>query len=267
MPWRTGLPGFHHEYGFHQSLSQVHGVRTAVQHPVCAGLVGSREARPARNHVSWTLFRDAGPRAARPIRLPSKLRPVPTAPRKHVVVFPGSFDPITFGHLDVIGRGRRLFDELIVAIGRNPGKDQLFTDEERVDMARRLIADLVKKEPAGAPVRVQAFSGLTVDFARSVDATALLRGVRNLSDLQYEVQQALTNREVAGLETAFVVAGQTFAYTSSSLIKQITAMGKDLSALSTMVPPLVVERLKQKKAAKHPLLERLKSDYDPGAQG
>ncbi len=91
--------------------------------------------------------------------------------------------------------------------------------------------------------------------------------MRNLSDLQYEVQQALTNREVAGLETAFVVAGQTFAYTSSSLIKQITAMGKDLSALSTMVPPLVVERLKAKKAAKHPLLERLRSDHDPAGQG
>src|SRR4030095_13086602 len=93
-----------------------------------------------------------------------------------------------------------------------------------------------REEPAAAPVRVQAFTGLTVDFARSVGASALLRGVRNLSDLQYEVQQAVTNREVAGLETAFVVAGQTFAYTSSSLIKQITAMGKNLSALSTTVP-------------------------------
>jgi pantetheine-phosphate adenylyltransferase len=185
---------------------------------------------------------------------------------QHRIVFPGSFDPITFGHLDVITRGRRLFDELIVAIGRNPGKDQLFTAEERVDMAQRLIAELVKNESAGAPVRVQAFSGLTVDFARSIGATALLRGVRNLSDLQYEVQQAVTNREVAGLETAFVVAGQTFAYTSSSLIKQITAMGKDLAALSTMVPPLVVERLKAKKAAKHPLLERLLADHDQGNQ-
>ncbi len=203
----------------------------------------------------------------RPIRRASKLRPVPTATPKRIVVFPGSFDPITFGHLDVISRGRRLFDELVVAIGRNPGKDQLFSDEERVDMAQRLIADLIKKEPAGAPVQVRAFSGLTVDFAKSMNAAALLRGVRNLSDLQYEVQQALTNREVAGLETAFVVAGQTFAYTSSSLIKQITAMGKDLSALSTMVPPLVVERLKAKKAAKHPLLERLRSDHDPAGQG
>lgn len=178
------------------------------------------------------------------------------------MVFPGSFDPITFGHLDVIQRGRRLFDELIVAVGRNPGKDQLFEPEERVEMAERLVAEMVATEPAGAAVSVRAFSGLTVDFARSVGATALLRGVRNLSDLQYEVQQALTNREVAGLETAFVVAGQTFAYTSSSLIKQITAMGRDLSALTTMVPPLVVERLKQKKDSRHPLLERLRADSD-----
>lgn len=183
------------------------------------------------------------------------------------MVFPGSFDPITYGHLDVISRGRRLFDELIVAIGRNPSKDQLFTAHEREDMARTLVDELIAKEPGLAPVRVQTFAGLTVDFARSIGATGLLRGVRNLSDLQYEVQQAVTNREVAGLETAFVVAGQTFAYTSSSLIKQITAMAQDLSALETMVPPLVAERLRQKKQSKHPMLERLRADLDQGGQG
>jgi pantetheine-phosphate adenylyltransferase len=182
-------------------------------------------------------------------------------------VFPGSFDPITYGHLDVIRRGRRLFDEIIVAIGRHPGKGSLFSPEERVEMAEVLVKELVSDEPREAPVVVQSFSGLTVDFARSVKATALLRGVRNLSDLQYEVQQALTNREVADLETAFVVAGQTFAYTSSSLIKQITAMGQDLTALAAMVPPLVVERLKAKKEARHPLLERLRADVDPGGEG
>jgi pantetheine-phosphate adenylyltransferase len=182
-------------------------------------------------------------------------------------VFPGSFDPITYGHLDVIARGRHLFDELIVAIGRNPSKDQLFTAPEREEMAQRLIDELVATEPGLARVRVRTFAGLTVDFARSIGATALLRGVRNLSDLQYEVQQAVTNREVAGLETAFIVAGQTFAYTSSSLIKQITAMAQDLAALDSMVPPLVAERLRQKKHARHPLLERLRADLDQGAQG
>ncbi|MBL9001719.1 MAG: pantetheine-phosphate adenylyltransferase [Phycisphaerae bacterium] len=182
----------------------------------------------------------------------------------HLAIYPGSFDPITYGHLDVIARGRRLFDELIVAVGRNPGKDPLFTAEERVDMAEQLVADLVAKHPRGAKVGVKAFSGLTVDFARSVGAAALLRGVRNLSDLQYEVQQAVTNREVAGLETAFVVAGQSFAYTSSSLIRQIAAMGDDPSALSSMCPPSVVERLMEKKRQKHPALRRLLEGGEEG---
>ena len=177
----------------------------------------------------------------------------------HLALYPGSFDPITYGHLDVITRGRVLFDELIVAVGRNPGKDSLFTPDERVAMVQALIQDMVRKTPAGAPVTVRPFEGLTVDFAREVGATVLLRGVRNLSDLQYEVQQAVTNREVAGLETAFVVAGQSFAYTSSSLIKQITALGDDPSKLAAMVPPLVVEKLIEKKRERHPTLERLRS--------
>jgi pantetheine-phosphate adenylyltransferase len=178
---------------------------------------------------------------------------------KHLAVFPGSFDPMTFGHLDVIERGRKLFDELVVAIGRNPGKDQLFSADERLDIAARLVAEMVEREPGLAKVTVRGFTGLTVDFARSVGASALLRGVRNLSDLQYEVQQAVTNREVAGLETAFVVAGQSFAYTSSSLIRQITAMGEDLKALNGMCPPIVVEALRRKKEQRHPLLERLRT--------
>lgn len=177
----------------------------------------------------------------------------------HLAIYPGSFDPVTFGHLDVIARGRRLFDRIVVGVGRNPGKDALFTVEERVEMIETLVKELVAKEPKAAPVTVRAFSGLTVDFAQSVGATALLRGVRNLSDVQYEVQQAVTNREVAGLETAFVVAGQSFAYTSSSLIKQITALGKDLSVLHSMVPALVIQRLTAKRDEHHPLLERLQA--------
>lgn len=176
----------------------------------------------------------------------------------HLAVFPGSFDPVTFGHLDVIARGRRLFDELVVAVGRNPQKDPLFTLEERVSLIGDLVRDLVAKEPGLAPVIVKPYSGLTVDFAKSLGATVLLRGIRNLSDLQYEVQQAVTNREVAGLETAFVVAGQSFAYTSSSLIKQVTAMGDDLDSLRAMVPAVVVEKLREKKKAKHPALEELR---------
>jgi pantetheine-phosphate adenylyltransferase len=175
----------------------------------------------------------------------------------HIAFYPGSFDPVTFGHLDVVSRGRRIFDKVVVGVGQNPDKDTLFSATERLDMVRRLVDDLQKKEPSGAPVEVVAYTGLTVDFARRVGATVLLRGIRNLSDLQYEVQQAVTNREVAGLETAFVVAGQSFAYTSSTLIKQITSMGDDLSVLASMCPPLVIERLRAKKAAGAPQLARL----------
>lgn len=172
-------------------------------------------------------------------------------------MFPGSFDPVTFGHLDVIARGRELFEELVVAVGRNPGKDTLFTAVERVGMIQGLIDAMMKAKPGLGTVRVEAFDGLTVDFARRAGAIALLRGIRNLSDLQNEVQQAVTNREVAGLETAFVVAGQSFAYTSSSLIKQLTAMGRDLEPLKKMVPPAVVRALAKKKAEGHPVLMRL----------
>lgn len=182
-------------------------------------------------------------------------------------MFPGSFDPVTYGHLDVIRRGRRLFDALVVAVGRNPGKDPLFTPDERVEMIERLVGEIVREEPDEAEVRVEAFGGLTVDFARQLGATVLLRGIRNLSDLQSEVQQALTNRQVAGLETAFIVAGQDFAYTSSSLIKQVTAMGEDLGALRTMVPPPVVQMLRKKKKEGHPALVRLVDREDAGRDG
>jgi len=180
-------------------------------------------------------------------------------PGRHVAIYPGSFDPITFGHLDVIRRGRTLFDEIVVAVGNNPSKPQLFTAYERADMARRLVDELCEQEPEHAPVHVEVFTGLTVDFAVSRGAAVLLRGVRNLSDLQYEVQQAVTNRQVADLETVFIVAGQSFAYTSSTLIKQIAAMGEDLSALSTMCPDLVIERLRAKKAAGDPVLRNIAS--------
>ncbi|MBX3385700.1 MAG: pantetheine-phosphate adenylyltransferase [Phycisphaeraceae bacterium] len=182
----------------------------------------------------------------------------------HVAVFPGSFDPATFGHLDVIARGRKLFDSVVVGVGRNPGKEPLFSLTERVAMLRELVDDLTQREPDGAPVVVEAFDGLTVDFARRVAQShagractpVLLRGIRNLSDLQSEVQQALTNRQVGGLETAFVVAGPDFAYTSSSLIRQVTALG-DPEQLRSMVPPSVVERLRLKKRRKHPVLMNL----------
>lgn len=169
--------------------------------------------------------------------------------RTHTAVYPGTFDPPTFGHLDVIKRGRKLFDRVVVGVGHNPEKRTVFDIEERASMLKELVADMVREQPDHADVEVRIFQGLTVDFARGVEATALLRGIRNLSDVQNEIQQAVTNREVAQLETAFVVAGTTFAYTSSTLIRQVTAMGSDLHVLDAFVPAKVIQRLQEKKAA------------------
>lgn len=151
-------------------------------------------------------------------------------------MFPGAFDPVTNGHLDVIKRGRKLFDELVVAVGNNPEKQDLFTPAERMGILEALVADL-------PDVRVASYTGLTVDFARKIGAAAILRGIRNTSDLQFEFQIALTNRQVAGIETVFIMTSVEYAFTSSSLIKQVAAMGGDVSAL---VPPGVAERIRQK---------------------
>lgn len=188
---------------------------------------------------------------------------MPAGTHEHVALYPGSFDPATFGHLDVVRRGRRLFDRVVIGVGRNPEKSTLFTADERLGLLTTLVNGLIEEDPDAAAVEVLGFDGLTVDFARELRATALLRGIRNLSDLQYEVQQAVTNREVAGVETVFVVAGQSFAYTSSTLIKQITALGDDLGVLSPMVPPLVIDALRTKKRDQPELLRLLRGGGAP----
>lgn len=164
----------------------------------------------------------------------------------HVALYAGSFDPITLGHLDVIARARKLFDELVLGLGHNPDKPTLFTFEERRDMAQRLVDEMIAEEPGGAPVRVQTYTGLTVDFAKAVGATAILRGIRNVTDLALECQLAITNRQVADIETVFVITGERFAFTSSSLIRQVVALGGSPDRLTTIVPPLVIERMKEK---------------------
>lgn len=158
-----------------------------------------------------------------------------------VGVFPGQFDPITNGHLDVIHRGLKLFDELIVAVGINPDKREMFTIEERLEMMRQILKDQPK-------VRVERYAGLTVDFVRSMKATAILRGIRDVSDLRYEFQLALANRAVGGVETVFVMTGDSYALTSSSLIRQVVALGGDINQLRPLLPELVIERLKTKHA-------------------
>lgn len=156
--------------------------------------------------------------------------------QRTIAVFPGTFDPITLGHLDIIDRGRKLFDELIVAIGVNPEKDHLFPEEERL----RMIRSLVKKFPN---VRVESYEGLTVQFVQKHKASAILRGLRNLSDMDYEFRVALTNRKVAGVETVFIMTREEFGFTSSSLIKQIVTLGGNPHKLSELLPAVVIDRL------------------------
>lgn len=156
-------------------------------------------------------------------------------------LFPGTFDPITNGHLDVIRRGQRLFDRLIIAIGHNPEKTQLFDMDERQAIIESLI-----REQCDDHVSVQCYHGLTVDFAREVGATAILRGLRNVTDLNFEFQLALTNRAIADIETVFMMTGDAYAFASSTLIKQIAA-GGDIDRLHRMLPDLVIQKMKQKK--------------------
>ena len=160
--------------------------------------------------------------------------------KEKIGLFPGTFDPITNGHLDVIARGRHLFDTLVVAIGRDPLKTPLFTEDERENMIGKLVSDL------GDNVKVAGFRGLTVDYARKIGATAILRGLRNVNDLHHEFQLALTNRAVADIETVFIMTGEQYAFTSSSLIKQIASAG-DIDKLHRLLPPLVLDLLKEKK--------------------
>jgi pantetheine-phosphate adenylyltransferase len=153
-------------------------------------------------------------------------------------VFPGSFDPITNGHLDVIDRGIKLFDELIIAVGKSPIKNQLFTPEERVEMIKQIVS---KKRMKG--VSVESFDGLTVEYASKKKADVILRGLRSLTDVQYEFQLAMTNRAVAGIETVFIMTSEQYGFTSSTMIREIASLGGDLTNL---IPPNVQKHLKQR---------------------
>lgn len=155
---------------------------------------------------------------------------------KNCVVFPGTFDPITYGHLDVIQRGAEMFDELVVGVGVNTLKSALFTPAERVKMIRDLTAHL-------GNVRVEAFSGMTVDFVRKVGGRVILRGIRTYADFEYEFQLAIANRRMGGMETVFVMASAENSFIRSTLIREACALGGKVSAF---VPPEVERLMKER---------------------
>jgi pantetheine-phosphate adenylyltransferase len=175
-----------------------------------------------------------------------------TAATPRLAVYPGSFDPLTNGHVDIITRGSRLFDRIVVAVLVNDQKTPLFSADERVAM----IAEVFRDQPA---VDVETFDGLLVDYAARRGAHAIVRGLRAVSDFEYEFQMALMNRRLAGgLETVFMMPAAEYTYISSRLVKEVFMLGGTVEGL---VPPLVEARLLEKRSAR----DRLASRREPGS--
>ncbi len=155
----------------------------------------------------------------------------------HIAVVPGSFDPVTFGHLDVIGRAARLFDRVHVVVVHNPGKTALLPPDERV----RLLRAAIEQAGVQGDVVVDEWSsGLLVDYCRRVGAEALVKGLRSSADAAYETPMALVNRDLAGVETLFLVANPATGHVSSSLVRQVASLGGDIAPY---VPPVVAAAL------------------------
>ena len=154
--------------------------------------------------------------------------------KSRTALFPGTFDPITNGHLDVIKRAAGLFDQVVVGVGQNPEKDTLLDQRCREQIIREVVAAIPN-------VRVETYSGLTVQFARKLEADVIVRGLRNATDVGFELRMAMTNRAATGIETVFILPSADCAFISSSLVRQIARGGSDVSA---MVPPQALEALK-----------------------
>jgi len=160
---------------------------------------------------------------------------------KKIAIYPGSFDPITYGHIDIIKRASLLFDQVIVAVARNLGKTPLFSEEERVNMIEEAIHEL-------ASVSVDSFNGLLVDYARSVGALAVIRGLRAVSDFEYEFQMALVNRKLdEHMITVFLMPHEKYSYLNSSIVKELARFNGEVSCF---VPPHVEKRLREKMRTK-----------------
>jgi pantetheine-phosphate adenylyltransferase len=151
-------------------------------------------------------------------------------------IYPGTFDPVTFGHLDVLERAARLFDKVTIGVAANPGKGPVFTQEQRLEMVRTVSKHIPN-------VTAVAFDGLLVEFARKQKAVAVIRGIRALSDFEFEFNMALMNRHLEpDIETIFVMPRETYSYTSSNLVKQVAKLGGDIAHF---VPPEVVAALRE----------------------
>ncbi len=154
-----------------------------------------------------------------------------------VAVYPGSFDPVTFGHLDIIRRASLLTERLVVGVLNNSAKSPLFTVDERVEMIREAVKDLPN-------VEVKSFSGLTVDFAKNEGATAIVRGLRAVTDFEYELQFSQTNRKIMPtVDTIFLTTSLQYAYLSSSIVKEVASYGGDISEF---VPGFVAQKITEK---------------------
>lgn len=160
--------------------------------------------------------------------------------KKKIAIYPGSFDPITNGHMDIIQRGSRLFDELIVAVLVNPEKAPLFTADERVEMIKALIENRLTN------VCVDTFEGLLVDYARRHHVNVIVRGVRAVSDYEFELQMALMNRRLEpGIETVLMMPAEAYSYVSSRIVREVFQFGGSVDGL---VHPLVKKRMAERKA-------------------
>jgi pantetheine-phosphate adenylyltransferase len=155
----------------------------------------------------------------------------------HIAVYPGTFDPVTNGHLDLVQRSLTIFDEVIVAVAANPKKEPLFSLAERIDMFKEVTAKYKN-------VVIEGFDGLLVDYVRKKSAVGIVRGLRAVSDFEYELQMALMNRRLdSSIETVYLMPSEEYSFITSTIVKEAASYGGDVS---TLVPNVVVEKLKKK---------------------